>query len=220
MTDLLLAAAWLAWLALGLGVVLALHRRGLPGSTARDLVHVGAGSWVLGWPWWQTSLVPVSIVLGAAALVPALPHLSGRLASALPRALAEGDERWSGVALYTASVALFTILGLSGQPFPAGAALLALALGDGLGGAIGSRWGRRRYRLPWTKARSVEGSLAVALFATLGVLLAAATLGAAPSVGVVLGAGVLAALAEAASPRASDNLVLPLVVWGWLSLLT
>ena len=222
MTDLWLAAGWMGWLGLGIGAVVLLHRRGLPGTTARDLVHVGAGSWVLGWPWWEGTATPLSIVYAAVLGASVVPWVGGSWSpvAAIQRALAEGDERWTGVVLYTVSAALFTTLGLLWAPLPAGAALLALALGDGLGGAVGLRWGRHRYQLPGGKARSFEGSVAVGLFSSLAVFLAAVWLGPMLPLAVVLTAGLLAAIAEAVSPRATDNLLLPLTVWGWLTLTT
>lgn len=222
MSDLLLALAWLGLLVGGLGAVLLLHRKGLPGNLARDLVHVGAGSWVLGWPWWRGVWVPLVIVLSAMALTFAVPWL-GRVVlplGALRRTLASGSERWEGVALYTLSVAVFTADGLLFAPVPAGAALLALALGDGLGGTVGQHWGRHPYRLPWAKPKSLEGSVAVFVFATLGVLVAGAWLHPAVSLPVALGAGLLAALAEALAPASSDNLLLPATVWAWIHLVS
>lgn len=68
-------------------------------------------------------------------------------------------------------------------------AMGALSIGDGLGGFIGGEFGKAGYRIPWAKRKTYLGSVAVAL-------------------------GALAAsLVEAVSPRSSDNLLVPAVVF-------
>lgn len=215
MSDPLLAAAWLGFLAIGLLLVGGLRALGLPSTHARDLVHVGAGSWVLGWPWWEGRAWPLGIAYGAVLVAVGLPRLlpDSAPARALRHTLATGAETWTGVALYTVSVAAFTTLGLAVEAFPAGAALLALALGDGLGGAVGLRFGRHRFRVPGAKQKTIEGSVAVGVFAAVGVSIAGLVLGASTPPLLLVLSGLVAAGAEALSPRSSDNLLLPAAVW-------
>jgi dolichol kinase len=215
------ALLWLLAAAGGAGLALAWRRRGLPAAQVRDLVHLGAGAWVLGWPAWRSAAVPVTLAAGIAAFALALPFLAPRLEAAarFAESVTAGDERLGGVALFGASFAAFTAWGLlAGPPFPAAAALLALSLGDGMGGAVGRRFGRHHYRAPFAKQRSLEGSLAVALFGAAGVAIAAARFGASPGALAVAVAGLAAAVAEALSPRASDNALVPLAVFAALSL--
>ncbi len=120
--------------------------------------------------------------------------------------------------LYTLSFCAFTAVGFLHRPFPAAAALLALALGDGIGGAVGLRFGRHRFRLPGAKPKSLEGTLAVALMAGVGISLAARCFHAPLSPGLLVASALLAAAVEAISPRASDNLLLPAAVWAALAL--
>src|SRR5262249_23294196 len=98
-------------------------------------------------------------------------------------------------------------------PVPTAAGLLALALGDGLGGLVGRLWGRHRYRVPWAKTKRLEGTLVVAVFAALGAAIAAQRVGLPLPAGRLLAAGLAAAVAEALAPRATDNLLVPLAVW-------
>src|SRR5436190_1567558 len=84
-----------------------------------------------------------------------------------------------------------------------GGALLALALGDGLGGAVGRRFGRHPLRVPFGKPKSWEGAAAVAGFAALGAWIALRWYGAGAGPLAVLGAGAIAGVAEALSPRAT-----------------
>lgn len=220
MTDLLLVAAWLAVLVAGLGVCVALHRLGLATTYVRDLLHVGAGVWVLGWPLWRTPLVPIAITTAAMVAICALPLVSARLplAARLQSSISDEDERWTGIALYTVAFAWMTPLGLLRTPFPAAAALLALSLGDGIGGAVGRRFGAHTYRFAGAKQKSFEGSAAVAVGAALAIVVAARLFGVAPGALLVAGTALVAALAEALSPRATDNLFVPAIVWLLLSL--
>ncbi|MGZ6071815.1 MAG: hypothetical protein ACXWK8_11405, partial [Myxococcaceae bacterium] len=165
---------------------------------------------------WQSPWPPIVVATTGFVLLLAVPLLARRVAAAgkLERAVSGEGEAWSGLVLYAFSAAVFTAVGLLGNaPIPAAAALLALALGDGLGGLVGRLWGRHRFRVPWAKTKSIEGSAVVALFAALGTAMAGLLHGVPLTAGRVLGAGVAAALAEAIAPRATDNVLVPLAVW-------
>jgi dolichol kinase len=214
--DGLRVLVWSAVFAGGLGACLFLAARGLPRTYVRDVLHVGAGVWPLGWGAWQSPWPPIGLALTGFLLLAAIPVLARRPgpARSLERAVSGEGEAWSGLVLYGLSALVFTAVGLLGSsPFPAAAALLALALGDGIGGLVGRVWGRHRYRVPWAKTKSVEGSVAVACFAMLGTAIAAARFGVPPSVGLLVGTGLAAAVAEAVAPRATDNLLVPVAVW-------
>lgn len=216
MHDGLLVLLWSAVFAGGLAFCLWLSRRGLPRTYVRDVLHIGAGVWPLGWRAWHSPWPPVGVALTGFVLLLVVPRLARRFAAAgsLERAVSGEGEAWSGLVLYGFSAAVLSAVGLLGRaPFPAAAALFALALGDGIGGLVGRRWGRHVYRLPWAKTKSLEGSVAVAWFAAHGTALAAVLFGAPLTAARVLGAGVAAALAEAVAPRAMDNVLVPLAVW-------
>ena len=216
MHDGLLVLVWSLIFAGGLGACLWLAGRGLPRTYVRDLLHVGAGVWPLGWSAWHSPWPPLAVALTGFGLLLAVPLLAPRLeaARALERAVSGDGEAWSGLVLYGLSAAAFTANGLLGRsPFPAAAALLALALGDGLGGLVGRLWGKHRYRVPWAKTKSVEGTLVVAWLAAQGTALAGLVFGVPLSVGRLVGAGVAAAIVEAVAPRATDNVLVPLAVW-------
>lgn len=244
MRDLLLAFLWSSLVMAGLAGAVVLRRRGVGAARVRDLLHVGAGVWVFGWPSWGRPWVAVAIPWAAVALLTAAPALaSGRGggrepaagrdsfrhpgAASVVAAVTSEDERWGGLVLYALSFALLTTvaLGTPAGPDPAAAALLALAWGDGLGGALGSRFGRRTYHLPWAKRKSWLGSVVVAAGTVAGVLAWSAWGGWAGGVPVVagaggaltvVGAGLVAALAEAVAPRGTDNLIVPAAVFAWL----
>jgi dolichol kinase len=221
-TDLGWTMTWLAVLVAGVVGCLGVRALGLASTYVRDLLHVGAGVWVIGWPWWHGAAVPVAIV-GAVALATALVPAAARrvsLVARFERSVSGGDERWGGLVLYTLAYASLTWAGLRGDPFPAAAGLWALSLGDGVGGAVGRRFGHHHYRAPGGKQKSLEGTLAVFAAATAGVWLAAHRFGAAAGPATILGLGALAAAAEAAAPRGTDNAVVPATVFAAARLIT
>jgi len=187
----------------------------MPRTLVRDVLHVGAGIWPLGWPAWHGAAMPIAVAAAGCAGLLAVPVLAPRFgwASDLAASVSGEDERWSGLSLYGLSALLLTVLGFERAAFPAAAGLLALALGDGVGGLVGRRWGRARYRLPWAKSKTVEGSLAVAFFSAVGIALAGWRFGVAPGRGLLLAGALAAAASEAMSPRSADNLTVPLAVW-------
>jgi dolichol kinase len=207
-SDVAQLAAWLAILGGGLACCVLLHRVGVATTYVRDLLHVGAGVWVVGWPFWNDRRWPIAITVAAAVgiwLVPRVRSLGG-----FRSAVSNADERWLGLSLYTVSFAAFTVLGLTAHRAEAGAALWALTLGDGLGGAVGRRFGRHFFSVPGGKKKSWEGTLAVGVFAAAGAWLAALWLGGVPR---PIAAGLTAAAAEALAPRSTDNLTVPAAVY-------
>ncbi len=215
MTDLALAGCWLGVLGLGLTACVIAHGFGLPSTYVRDVLHIGAGVWVLGWPLWHGGALPIAIVAAVAAGTVILPLVAphSRIAAKVVRSVTNGDERWTGLIHYTAMYASFTALALVVDPFPAGAALLALSLGDGIGGAVGRDFGRHHYQVPGGKRKSFEGSLVVMLAAAAGTALAAHLFGREISIAMALVLGAVASLVEAIAPRSTDNLLIPIAVW-------
>lgn len=213
MSDLTWTLMWFLILGAGAGVCIGLRAFGVPSTYVRDVLHVGAGMWVLGWPVWDGATAPVATaasVLVGLAIVPALAtHIP--LLGRFERSVSGGDEGWTGLVLYAVSFTSLTAVALAGAPFPAAAGLLALSLGDGIGGAVGRRFGRLRYRA-WGKTKTVEGSVAVAVASTIGVLLAAALFDVTVAPVAALALGGVAAVAEALAPRSTDNAFVPAAV--------
>lgn len=220
MNDATQLAGWLIILISGLFLAVVLRRRGFPLTWVRDLLHLGAGAWVFGWPFWRLRWLALWLPLAATVGLLLVPTLAGRI-PALSRfrdSVSDANERWSGLVLYAASFAWLTAMACYRDPFPAAAALLALALGDGLGGAVGRRWGRHFFSVLGSKAKSLEGSLTVLITSGASVWMAAVYFGRPLAPLVLFGAALVAAAAEALSPRASDNAILPAAVWLFLSL--
>ena len=222
MTDLALGGMWVGVLGAGLAACVIAHALGLASTYVRDALHVGAGVWIAGWPWWHGAAVPIAIVATVAIATAALPVVAGRirLAARIVRSVTDQSERWTGLVHYTVSYTALTAFGLVVDPLPAAAALLALSLGDGIGGLVGRALGAHHYRVPGGKRKSLEGSFAVWLAATAGVLIAARLVGHPIGAAVALGLGALAAVVEAVSPRGTDNLLVPAAVWAAATLVT
>lgn len=215
MRDLAITAGWCAILGTGIAVAIVLRALGLASTYIRDLLHIGAGVWVLGWPWWHGRALPIAIVATAACAIALVPRLTGRyrVAARFHKSVTNGDEHWQGLVLYTFAYAIFTAVGLVFDPFAAGAALLALSLGDGIGGAFGRAYGAHHYHAPGGKQKSLEGSTVVALAATAGALVAACVFGVALPLSAAVALGIVAAVTEAASPRGTDNFLIPAAVF-------
>ena len=217
MSDGALGVLWTAGLGLGFAAVALLHRAGLPRTYARDLLHVGAGVWIAGWPWWKGPHVASLVAWGTFCVVAGVPFLAPRLRwiGKAHDSVAGGGEQWSGIVAYAGSFAVLTTLALAfHQVAPAGAAAAALCVGDGLGGLVGRRFGRFRYQLPWSKSKTWEGTAAVAVFSALGIGLALRLLARPAEWETIAVLGVIGAAAEALAPRAWDNVTVPAAVFG------
>ena len=157
----------------------------------------------------------MGLALAGTAATWAIPALSSRSGTAgrIRQSVSDADEPWAGLQLYAASFAAGTVLAFATRPFAPAAALLALAIGDGIGGAIGRRFGRHFYAATGGKKKSLEGSAAVALLCMAAVVLAAGRFGVSPSARTIILAGLCGALAEAIAPAGTDNVLLPAAVW-------
>lgn len=222
MSDVLHLVAWLGVLGAGIAGCIAIRALGVAATYVRDVLHIGAGVWVIGWPYWNGVTLPVALVAVVALVTAMLPLLAGhhRAARLIVHSVTNGDERWTGLVHYTAMYAVFTVLGLAFDPFPAAAGLLALSLGDGIGGAVGRNVGHHHFQLPGAKRKSFEGSLTVLVAATVGAALAAHLFGRDIGVLVLVTLGAVAALVEALAPRSTDNLLIPIAVWTTATLVT
>jgi dolichol kinase len=210
-SDALQAVLWISILAAALAACVVLRRWGVPATYVRDVLHIAAGGWVLGWPGWNDWLAPSAITWAAAAATASVPLLASRsiAAAAFRDSVSGGDEGWTGLVLYTLAFAVLTSIGIRGEPFPPAAGLSALCFGDGIGGMIGRRYGRRSFAIPGAKPKSVEGTLAVALSSAVAIAAVGAWLGHPVAWLPCALLGAVAATAEAVSPRSSDNVLVP-----------
>ena len=192
------------------------HQRGMATTHVRDLLHIGTGVWLLGLKFWNNPQFPILITGTACLMVIVLPLLGDKWneLNIFLKSVSDQEEKWTGIALYVVSYTLFTALGVLYSPFPAVAGLVSLSLGDGLGGFIGRKYGRRTYRFPWAKTKSYLGSAAVFSGSLGGIILGALWFEVPLNLWLFPTLAAVATLVEAAAPRSSDNLLIPLSVFG------
>lgn len=118
-------------------------------------------------------------------------------------------HRINSATFYATSIAL---LATTREIVPCAIALVTLGLGDPIAAIVGRRWGRVR----WVNGRSVEGTLAFVVSATIGgvaLLMGAHGSALAPALAVAGAAALLGALAELYSRKIDDNLAIPVTAW-------
>ena len=188
-------------------------------SNPRKVVHVLTGGIVFFWWSFDSSFV----MAGLAALpfvlllLLATPKSPIKALRNSPLGLSSSEGHPYGLVLYAISWTVIAYF-LFGDLFAASIAIVAMSFGDGMGGAIGERFGRLRY----SPHRTVEGSIAVFsatavsivvlawfYFSVIGYSGSTAPYLLAPFALAVAG---LVTLLEALTPGSVDNLVIPLVI--------
>lgn len=180
---------------------------------ARDALHIGVGVWPLIVPRFKSNVWPDAITGFALLGVILIPLLSSKITiiHKIKSSISGGSETWTGIAVYVTVFTFFTWL----YPYfgiKVLAGMIALAAGDGIGGFVGRNLGRHHYKLPWTKPRSIEGSLGVFVFAFVGIYVVTLVLSSDLSITRMIIASAAAAITEAISPKSLDNLFIPIVV--------
>lgn len=118
-------------------------------------------------------------------------------------------HRINSATFYVTAVA---VLATTRELVPCALALTTLGLGDPIAAIVGRRWGRVR----WVNGRSVEGTLAFVIAATIGgVALLTLVHGVAWPAALALAgaASLLGAFAELYSRKVDDNLSIPVMAW-------
>jgi len=195
-------------------------------SNARKLVHILIGGIVFFW--WSFDSAAVMAGLAALPFVPVLLLATPRSPAAFlrdgPLGQRSSEGHPYGLVFYAISWTVIAYL-LFDDLFAASVAIAAMSFGDGMGELVGRRCGRVRY-LPH---RTFEGSLGVflATFASILVLswfyfgLIGYAGGTEPEYLVLFAFAVagFVAFLEAVTPGSVDNLVIPLLVAGWLHMM-
>lgn len=205
-------AAVAAWLVLVAGLALAVRARWPERREwSRKLVHIGSGAVVpIAW----ALQVERGLAVAAAALITGLALLNHRL-RLLPAVEDVGRASYGTVA-YGASITLLLWWFWPTRADAVAAAVLVMAVGDGLAGLVGPlrdspSWqvlGQRRSLLG-------TGVMAMASLAVLLLVAAAAGPERAPSALALAGLALAATMLEQLGPLGIDNLSVPLLV-GWL----
>jgi len=192
----------------------------------RKLVHILTGGIVFFW--WSFDTQWVMAGLAALPFVPLLllttplspfKKLKG---SVLGEISSEGHEY--GLVMYAISWTVIAFL-MFDDLFAASVAIAAMSFGDGMGEVIGRRYGKHEY----ISHRTLEGSLAVFLASFVAIIIIASfyfgvigyTGGSQPSMLLPFSFGLAGFITvlEAVVPGKIDNLILPLVVGGFLHIM-
>ncbi|MEB3241371.1 MAG: dolichol kinase [Synechococcus sp.] len=198
--SLLLAGLWLAVVLAG-----ALGARRLwpqQRELSRKIVHIGAG-FTVPLAWWLE--IPRQFALPAAALATLFALINHR--SQLLPAVEDVDRRSAGTIAYGLSITLLVALGWPQQAQLISAAVLVMALGDGIAGLVGANLPSQRWRL-FGQTKSLLGTAAMAM---VSLLVLASLLRGVPWPSLLAIAGAATAL-EQLSWGGLDNLSVPLGV--------
>lgn len=215
MNDNLLLAGSLLILISGFSTCIFLKKRGISSHAVRDILHIGVSIWALIWPFFNSQFYPRIIVTIMFLIVLIAPFFSKiSLVSKFITSVCGEYENWRGIQFYVFSFAFITWIA-SNEIIFGSTAMLSLSLGDGIGGFVGREAGRLKYKLPWTKQKSVEGSVSVFIFAFIGGLIIHFLFSDKSEIpfGMFIISSLCAAVVEGISPSHIDNLTIPIVVY-------
>ena len=192
-------------------------------KNARKLVHILTGGIIFFW--WSFDSRLVMAGLAAFPFVPLLllatPKSPVGFLRRSPLGARSSEGHTYGLVMYAISWTVIAYF-LFGDLVAASIAIVAMSFGDGMGELVGKRFGRLRY-MPH---RTLEGSLAVFFATMLGIIVISwfyfgvvgYTGGTAPELlyPFALAVAGFVAFLEAVTPGSVDNLVIPLVVAGFM----
>ncbi|PYT15750.1 MAG: hypothetical protein DMF51_06190 [Acidobacteria bacterium] len=181
-------------------------------ETARRAVHFAVG----GLAFLLRDLTPLQAACAAGAAILFNVLVLPRVAPSLFRG-EERDRPWrSGVVIYPVAVLLLVLL-FHRHKEVAGAAWGIMAAGDSAAGLVGRRYGRRP--IPWNRSKTVEGSFAFAIAATLfsWTILIWMGRGGMEAAFLAGSTSLFAAFMESLPWRLNDNLTVPLLSGAFLA---
>ncbi|MCD6491422.1 MAG: diacylglycerol/polyprenol kinase family protein [Candidatus Njordarchaeia archaeon] len=189
-----------------IGLMLKLKQK-YPTYSLRKVTHMSMGIWPLLWLLYETQLAAILVPAIVTILLAGAPEKMRKIWS-------EGDEKHIGLVIYAFSFTWVTAF--FWKTIPGAAAIFCLAFGDGAGGYFGKKYGKHVYHVPWVKPKTIEGSLAVFAVSVLMTIFAQLLYGNIEDpLSYLLGGliiGTVSAIAEAISPKHSDNLFIPIAV--------
>lgn len=190
----------------------------------RKVLHILTGGIVFFWWSFDTRLAMAGLAAAPFVLILLLSTPMSPLASLRnsPLGSRSSEGHPYGLVLYATSWTLLAYF-LFDDLFAASVAIASMAFGDGMGELVGRRYGRHEY----FRKRTVEGSLAVFVATAISVIvlswfyfdLVGYGDGGAPEMLLLFACSVagLVTCIEAVTPGQVDNLVIPLFIGGYLS---
>lgn len=207
-----------ALLALGVvGVILLAaelsYRRGhLQGENGRKIIHILVASFIASWPFFmETSQIVLLSVLMLGGVV-----VSRNLR--IFTAIHDVKRRTWGDIIFPASIALLAVA--SNYPWVFAAAVLHLAVADGMAALVGLKFSKKFYKVFGLK-KSIIGTSAFIVTSYAILILASHSSNGQPdiSLALIIWLPLILALIENTSPYGTDNITVPLAVVAALTLL-
>jgi len=207
-------------------------RRSHTSQRARRFAHISDAFILLFWPLFDTNhwswrlnvLVPVVMAVrifykGAILKDPDDEDVRIMSRSSSPYELLYGPLQYK---------ILLIVVGLYKFMSQEGAIIVAaVGIGDGLAPVVGQNYGRHRYHMPLSNAKTLEGSVTVFLGTVVGIYIYFYMLGLSPilPLRITLAYGAVAACVEGSTPGVLDNIAVPLALhfliervkeWEWM----
>jgi len=200
-----------------IGIMNKLVLKGFPQDLSRKVIHIAAGSWIWCWPlldpsdgWSYVFNISVPALWTLLFLVkgftasPDDPAVKTMTRTGNPKELLLGPLFFTLSMEFIGVFYFMTKIGVITMGY--------LGWGDGLSAWVGSRYGKRKYKLLGRK-KSIEGSLTVLFAGFIGsLLLYIIVFQTLPGFNLLLKMlmlGIIAMIVEAISPSDVDNLLIP-----------
>ena len=173
---------------------------------SRKVIHIGTGA-VIPMAWWFA--IPKPVAIGAAGVVTVLIALNHRWRWVA--AMEDVDRTSYGTVAYAGAITLLLCLFWPQRPDAICAAVLVMALGDGLAGLIGRGLNSPQWTI-FGQRKSIAGTFTMAVVSFLVLLAVGRLSGTMPSPVVLMLIGTCAVLFEQLSSAGLDNLSVPISV--------
>ena len=173
---------------------------------SRKVIHIGTGA-VVPMAWWFA--IPKPVAIGAACVVTVLIALNHRWRWVA--AMEDVDRTSYGTVAYAGAITLLLYLFWPQRPDAICAAVLVMALGDGLAGLIGRGLNSPQWTI-FGQRKSIAGTFTMAVVSLLVLLAVGRLSGTMPSPVVIMLIGTCAVLFEQLSSAGLDNLSVPISV--------
>jgi len=198
-----------------IGIAYILRRSGVSDKTARKIVHIGVGNWIifavfLFKDWYFAIIGPVSFII--------LNYLSYKK-NLFGSSMELDNERTPGTVYYALSLSIlvffFWFFCNGSLKWLSMLGVLAMTWGDGMASVFGERWGRLSGRFKIGRSeKSYIGSIAMFVFSFIVLFLITFGFGM-PVVYALTQSVILALFAtfiEAITPSGLDNLTVPIAI--------
>lgn len=183
------------------------EQKKIAGETARKFVHITVGVFVASWPFYlsQFTMVCLSLAFLVVILVSRRYHIFYAIHNVY-------RKTWGDV-LFPIGIGLTAVLAYN--PWIFSAAILHLALADGMAAIVGERYGKAHAYKILGQKKTIEGT---AVFYVISLLIVMILVFLAPTglghvaLPLLLWLPLIATMVENIAPRGADNILVPLTV--------